>query len=75
MENHKLFEQMLAVLKMNLSILPFGADYAISSNADGAGNYQTVKYYKGGATGDLIKIVTYTFDGSSKIVTTLVTPA
>jgi uncharacterized RmlC-like cupin family protein len=53
----------------NSGSLPYGADYMIQSNADGLGNYQTITYKKGGATGRTVKVVTLTFDANSKILT------
>jgi hypothetical protein len=49
--------------------LPFGADYFIQSNADANGNYQTIVYKSGGASGVTVRTITLTFDANNYIVT------
>jgi hypothetical protein len=49
--------------------LPFGADYLAQSNPDGNGNYQTITYKTGGASGVTVKTITLTFDGSGNVLT------
>lgn len=61
-----LFKRLLNISQQSL---PYGADYFIQSNADGAGNYQTIVYKTGGAAGTTVKTITLTFDANDYIVT------
>ena len=49
--------------------LGFGADYFIASNPDANDNYQTITYKKGGANGEVVRIITLTFDANDNVVT------
>jgi hypothetical protein len=42
-------------------------DYLGLSNADGNGNYQTLKFYIGGSGGTLQRTLTLTYDGTSNV--------
>lgn len=51
--------------------LPFNADYLEQSNPDVNGNFQTITYKRGGASGITVRTISLTYDSSGNVLTYL----
>jgi hypothetical protein len=61
-------EKLTAAKVRSNTILPYGADYMLQSNQDSNGNFQTIVYKRGGASGVLLKTISIVYDSDSNVL-------